>query len=212
MNRTLHAAGNRGHLSGLVVEQIDRVAGVMPQQVVGPATRLTQRVHVAATEEVGLHIELLQLQLTGDDLVMDPLVAGVEATRVAGHGNQAGFACHLDDLDRIGQAIGHRDLNHHVLAGTQGLDSLRGMHLRRRGQQHGLKARLLEAFADITRVVRDVELTRHLGRGLLVTTGQGDDLDAGDIGHSLQMLDAEGALSCQTDLHGVEPQTFSRMM
>jgi hypothetical protein len=66
------------------------VGGVVPQQVVGPAARLAQRVHVAAAEEVGLHVHLLDVELAGSDLLVDPLVAGVEAPGVAAHGDQAG--------------------------------------------------------------------------------------------------------------------------
>ena len=62
-------------LARLVVEQVDRVRRVVPQQVVGPAARLAQGVHVRAAEEVGLHVHLLDRQLAGDDLVVDVLVA-----------------------------------------------------------------------------------------------------------------------------------------
>ena len=71
--------------AGLVLEQIDGVAGVVPQQVVGPAARLAQRVHVGAAEEVRLHVHLLHLQFAGLDALVDPLVAGIEAPRVSGH-------------------------------------------------------------------------------------------------------------------------------
>ena len=56
----------------LVREQVDRVRGVVPQQVVGPAARLAERVHVGAAEEVGLHVHLLDVELAGDDLACAP--------------------------------------------------------------------------------------------------------------------------------------------
>ena len=54
-------------LPRLVGEQVDGVRGVVPQQVVGPAARLAERVHVGAAEEVGLHVHLLDVELAGDD-------------------------------------------------------------------------------------------------------------------------------------------------
>jgi len=74
-------------------EQVHRVRGVVPQQVVGPAARLAQRVDVGAAEEVGLHIHLLDVELARRDLLVHLLVAGVEAAGVAAHGHQAGLAC-----------------------------------------------------------------------------------------------------------------------
>ena len=59
----------------LVGEQVDGVRGVVPQQVVGPAARLAERVHVRAAEEVGLHVHLLDVELAGDDPLVHPLVA-----------------------------------------------------------------------------------------------------------------------------------------
>ena len=50
-----------------------------------------RRVHVGAAEEVGLHVHLLDLQLARDDLLVHPLVARVEAARVAAHRDQAGL-------------------------------------------------------------------------------------------------------------------------
>ena len=54
-------------LAGLVREQVHGVGGVVPEQVIGPAARLAQRVHVGAPEEVGLHVHLLDVQLAGLD-------------------------------------------------------------------------------------------------------------------------------------------------
>ena len=75
MDRALHGVGDLRLLAGLVLEQVDRVRGVVPEQVVGPAARLPGRVHVGAAEEVGLHVHLLDGQLARDDAVAHPLVA-----------------------------------------------------------------------------------------------------------------------------------------
>ena len=53
------------------------------------AARLAQRVHVGAAEEIGLHIHLLDVEFTGLDLLVHPLVAGVEAAGMATHSNQS---------------------------------------------------------------------------------------------------------------------------
>jgi hypothetical protein len=201
MQRTLHATRYGDVLTRLVAEQVHGVAGVVPQQVIGPAARLAQRIHVRAAEEVRLHVHLQHLQFAGLDLPVDPLVARIEAARVPGHRHDARFLLHLHDFLGILQVVGHRDFDHHVLAGAHALDRLRRMHLGRCREQHRLEARLPEALGEIARVVRNAELLRDLARGLRVAPGQRDHLDAGDLLDGFQMLDAEGALTCQTHFH-----------
>ena len=65
MHRPLDRVRKRRQLAGLVLEQIDGVAGVVPQQMIGPAARLAGRVHVGAAEEIGLHVHLLDFELAG---------------------------------------------------------------------------------------------------------------------------------------------------
>ena len=201
MHRPLDAHGLTGEFAGLVLEQVHGVAGVMPQQVVRPAARLAQRVRVGAAEEIGLHVHLLDLQLAGRDTLVDPLMAGIEAAGVAAHGDQPGLLLHGQDRLGVGQAVGDRDLDLHVLAGAHALHRLLRMHLRRRGEDHRLQARLVETFRQVRRPMRYAEFLRHFTRGIRTATRQGDDLDAVDIGDRLQMFDAESALSCQSDLH-----------
>ena len=149
--RPLQRVALRDRLAGLVREQVHRVAGVVPEQVVGPAARLAERVHVGAAEEVGLHVHLQHLQLAGDDLLVHPLVARVEAARVAGHRDEAGLLLHLDDRLGVRQRVGHRDLDLDVLAGAHALHRLLGVHLRGRRQDDGLDARLRQALAEVAR-------------------------------------------------------------
>ncbi len=203
MDRALHATCNRGLLAGLVLEQIHGMRGVVPQQVVGPAARLAQRIHVGATEEVSLHVHLQHLQFTGHDLLADPLVAGVEAARVAAHRDEPGALLRFQGLFRILEAVGQRDFHLHMLAGFQALDGLLRMHLRGRGEDHRIEAGLLEALGKIAGVMRNAEFLRDFPGGFLVATGERDDLDAGNLLDGLQMLDAERALSCQTYFHGM---------
>ena len=122
--------------AGLVLEQVDGVAGVVPEQVVGPAPRLAEGIHVGPAEEVGLHVHLQHPQLAGRDLLVDPLVAGVEAAGVAGHRDEARVLLRLHQRLGVGEAVRHRDLDLHVLAGLQALDGLRRVHLGGRAQDH----------------------------------------------------------------------------
>ena len=61
MLRPLHRVG-ADDPARLIGEQIDRVRGVVPQQVVGPAARLALGVHVLAAEEIGLDVHLLDVE------------------------------------------------------------------------------------------------------------------------------------------------------
>ncbi len=76
------------------------------------------------------------------------------------------------------------------------------LHLRRRGEDRGLDARLLQALGEVGGPVRDVPLLGHLLRAVGAAAGERDDLDAVDLGKRLEMLDAERALAGETDLHG----------
>src|SRR5262249_61081341 len=78
-------------LAGLVLEQVDRVGGVMPEEMVGPAARIAGRIDVLAAEKIGLHVHLLDRELALLDALVDPLVAGVEAADVTAHGDDAGL-------------------------------------------------------------------------------------------------------------------------
>ena len=62
MDRPLDRVGLHDRRAGLIGEQVDRMRGVVPEQVVGPRARLAERVHVGAAEEVGLHVHLLDME------------------------------------------------------------------------------------------------------------------------------------------------------
>ena len=114
------------------------MGSVVPQQVVGPATRLAQGVHVGAAEKVGLHIHLLNVEFACFDFVMHPLMAGVEATGVTAHGDQAFFFGHARDLFRIFPAVGQGNFHLHVFASLQASQALCSVHLCRGTQNHGV--------------------------------------------------------------------------
>src|ERR1700737_1764127 len=105
MNWTLNRVGNNGLFTRLMLKEIDRVTSVVPQQMVSPRSRLTCRVHVAATEEVRLHVHLLDGQLTGFDAVVDPLVAGIEPPHVTRHRDDTGLSLDFDNSLRIGDGV-----------------------------------------------------------------------------------------------------------
>ena len=62
------------HFAGLIHEQIDGMTGMVPQQVVGPAARAAIGADILAPEEICLHIHLLNIQVTGDNPVVNILV------------------------------------------------------------------------------------------------------------------------------------------
>ena len=158
IDRTLHRIGGDDRAARLVGEQVDGVGGVVPQQVVGPAARLAQRVGVGAPEEVRLHVHLLDLEFAGLDALVDPLVARVEATRVSAHRDQPGLVLAFDDRPTIGERVAQRDLDLHVLAGVEALDRLVGVHLGRGAQDHGVEPVEREALGEVGRDVLDAVL------------------------------------------------------
>jgi len=55
------------HFASLVLEQINGMTGVMPEQMVNPAAWLTGCIHIGAAKEIGLYIHLQDIQFTGSD-------------------------------------------------------------------------------------------------------------------------------------------------
>ena len=189
-------------LAGLIGEQIHRVAGVVPQQMVGPAARLAERVHVGAPEEIGLHVHLLHLEFAGEHALVDPLMARIESSGVAGHRDDAGFLLHLQQALGVRHRVGHRDLDHHVLAGAHALFRLGGVHLRGRGTGSPLPDPAGAGTRPDRRwPVRNLPLPGNLACLLIARPGQRDDFDVRNLRHGLQMLDAERPLAGETDLH-----------
>ena len=74
-------------------------------------------------------------------LLVHPLVAGVEAPRVAAHGDQARLLLG-DGHDGLcilrSSQVTQRDLDLHMLAGLQACQGLGGVHLRGRAQDDGV--------------------------------------------------------------------------
>ena len=65
MDRPLHRVAVGNGFAGLILEQVDGVRGMVPQQMIGPAARIAGGVDVLAPEEIGLHVHLLDFQLAG---------------------------------------------------------------------------------------------------------------------------------------------------
>ena len=175
-------------LAGLVLEEVHGVRRVVPEQVIRPGARLAERVRVAATEEIGLHVHLLDPELAAPDAPMDPLVRRVESPRVTDHADAAGVMLHACDLARVRPVVGERDLDLHVLAGPHALDGLRGVQLRRCRQDHGVDAGPVERLGELRGDVRDAEFRGNFARLLERAADQRDDLDAADDLDRLQVL------------------------
>src|SRR5213593_3054103 len=103
MNRSLQCAHVGGYFAGLVLEEIDRVAGMMPQQMVRPAARLAFGIHVGAAEKEGLYDQVLQLQFARFDSLVNPLMARVEAAGVSAHGHETRFFLDRENSFRVGE-------------------------------------------------------------------------------------------------------------
>jgi hypothetical protein len=180
----------------------------MPQQVIGPGTRLPERIHVRATEEERLYVHLLDLQLAGGDALVDPLMRRIEAPRVSDHADQPGQPLQLIDGLGVLPAVGERDLHLHVLARFHALDRLLCVQLRGRTENHGAHVRLRERFAQLRRGMRDAVLLRDFLRRSDLPTDDRGDLDTVDLFQSVEMLLSEGADACDHDPH----RAFSRIM
>ena len=75
------------------------------------------------------------------------------------------------------------------------------MHLRRRGENHGLDPGLLQALGEIARPVRDVELAGDFLGRLGITADERSHFDTLDVGDALEVFLAESALACHANFH-----------
>ena len=176
----------------LVGEQVYRVRGVVPQQMVGPAAGLAQGVHIAAAKKIGLHVHLLDIEFARPNPVVHPLVAGVKAPGVAAHGHQAFFLGELHHFSRVAPAISQRNFHLHVLARAQAGQGLRRMHLRGRAQNHRIHFGQGQAIGQVGADVGDAVFARHFLRFFQRATHQRNHFYAFDILDSVQVLDAKG--------------------
>ena len=199
MDRAQHRVAVRDGLAGLILEQVDGVGGMVPEQMVGPAPRIARCVDILAPEEIGLHVHLLDLQLALLDLLVDVLVARVEAPHVAAHRGDAGFLRDLHQRLGVLNRVGDRDFDQHVLAGAHYLLALAEVHLGGRGEDHRVGA--LDALGEVAAVVRHAVFLGDLRRGVLVAADERGDFDVGDALERVEMLLAECALPGDTDFH-----------
>src|ERR1700683_1817377 len=111
MDRAMRRIGFEDWRAALISEKIDRVRGVMPQQMIGPGARLSQRVHIGAAEEKGLHVHLLNMEFVLEDALAHELMARVEAAGMADHGDEAALFLRRNDRLGVLQAVGERNLD-----------------------------------------------------------------------------------------------------
>ena len=199
MDRPLHGVAVGNIFAGLILEQVDGVRGVMPEQMIGPAARIAGGVDVLSPEEISLHVHLLDFQLARDDLLVDVLMARIEAPHMAAHGGDAGLLGDLHQGFGVLDAVGDRDFDQHMLAGAHHLLALAEMHLGRRGEDHRVGA--LDAFGQFAGVMRNAVFLRHLGGGVLIAADQRSDLDIGDALERVEMFLPERALPRYANFH-----------
>ena len=159
-------------------------------------------------KEVGLHVHLLDVELAGLDLLMHPLVAGVEAACVAAHGHQARLPLQHHHGLAFGQHVAQRNLHPHVLAGPQAGQALRSVQLRGRAQNHRVQARERQAVGQVGGDVGNAVPGGHFVRLVQVAADQRHTLHAFDQLDGVQVLDAKGSGARQGDL---DRHVFSRI-
>jgi hypothetical protein len=183
----------------------------MPQEVIGPRPRLAERVHVRAAEEVRLHVHLLDVELARLDLVVNPLMAGIEAARMAHHGDLACLPLRRRRRFRAGKAVGQRDLDLHVLARGKRRHRLVRVHLRGRAQDHRIHVFHGKRLGQVGAGVADAVLARDLFGLVELAADHRHHADARDVLDAVEVLDAERAGAGQRDVDRVVAHGFSRM-
>ena len=177
---------------------------VVPEQVVGPAARLAERIHIGAAEEVGLHVHLLEVEFPGQDFLVHPLMARVETAGVTAHGDKPGLLLQIGHGLRIAQRVRKRDLDLNMLAGLHAGDRLRRMHLGGRAENDGIDLAQDQAVGEVRRDVRNAVFGGDLSGRLEPAPDQRHHLHAVDVLDAVQMLDAERPGTGERDLDGLD--------
>ena len=193
MDRPLDRVGFHDRRANLISKQVDRMGGVVPQQVIGPTARLSQSVHVGAAKEKGLHIHVLDVEFIRHDLAADPLVAGVEAACMAAHCHQTGLLLQRNHFLGVAQHIGDGDFNLHMLAGFQASDRLSRMERCRRCQDHRVDITPRQYFIKVRCAERDAILGCYRPGFVGPGTDQSHHFDIGNILDTVQVFRAERA-------------------
>ena len=170
--------------------------------MVGPAARLAQCIHVGAAKEIGLHIHLVDVELSRLNLLVYKLVAGVEAARVTAHGDQTGLLLQSHHLLTLTQHIAQRNLHLHMLARLQTGQRLRRMHLRGRAQNHCVHFFDRQTVFQIGGDVGNAVFISHLLRFGQFTPNQRHHFHAFDKLDAVQVFDAECAGSSESNFEG----------
>ena len=133
---------------------------------------------------------------------MNPLVAGVEATGVTGHGNQPGFFLHFNQFAGIVDVVGHWNFDHDVLAGLQAGNGLAGVQLSRCGENDRIEFRLGEGLFQRGERMGNAVVFGE-GRHLFgVPANNRVNLDAINVANGVEVLHAKGASrACDTNFH-----------
>jgi hypothetical protein len=117
-------------LSSLMLELIHRVTRVVPEKVICPAAGFAFGIYIGSAKEERLNDEVLQSEFSFLNSVVNPLMAGIEAARVASHRGETGFLCDLQNHFRVCQIIRNRNFHLNVLACPHHLYRLFRVHLR----------------------------------------------------------------------------------
>ena len=153
-----------------------------------------------------MHVHLLNLQLALLNLLVNELMAGIEAAHVTAHGNHAGFLRDLHQRFGILDAVGDGNFDQHMLAGAHHLLALTKVHLGRGGEDHCVGA--LDALREIAGMVRNAVLLGDFRRGVLIAADQRGHLDLRYALERIQMLLPERTLTGDANFHGL-PLTLS---
>ena len=210
MDRPLDGMRLHDGASCLISEQVDGVRRVVPQQMVRPAARLSEGIRVRAPEEVRLHIEVLDVELAGQDSLSHPLMAGIEAAGVTTHGDLAKRPGRCDHRPALLEIVAQRNLHLDVFAGLEAGPRLSCVHRRGCAEDDRVEAFDLQTRVQVGGHLWNLVLPGDLfGLGALATD-QCDHLHAVDDLDCVEVFDTESAGTGQGDVDAHEGES-SRM-
>jgi hypothetical protein len=149
---------------GLVREEVDGVCRVVPQEIVGPTSRLTQGIRVGASKEIRLYVHLLDGEFVPHDALMDPLVRRIEPARMSHHARKASLLGPCRDRERVAPTVGEGNLYLDMLSRVHGGEGLTGVELGGSGQDDRVDAVVTKYIVQLVRGERrTIGLSYFLG-------------------------------------------------
>ena len=188
-------------MAGCPERHIHHVRAEMPQQVIGPGTRLARGRGVGPAKQAEETDHVLDLEFTLRHAAPHLLYGGKVTHGVRHHQPPVHFPGEPGDALCLVKGQRHGDLHEHVLAGLQCRFRLVCMKCIRRGNGNRIEFRVAQGIAQVQGMVLEPPARSKLRARLHAPADQPGRMHVIDFAERFHVLFGDGAISNQADVH-----------